>query len=138
MSAYNTVIQVRFGHVDPAGIAYFPRIFDYVHDVFEEIWEKHVGTRYYHLLLDQRVGYPLVHSEVDFRKPLRFGDRPVVSVTCFKLGRTSIGLRYRFMMGEEVHLEARMVTVCTRTDTMEPFAIPDEFRKRFELILEQN
>ena len=84
------------------------------------------------------MGFPLVHSEVDFRKPSRFGDRPVVSVTCFKLGRTSIGLRYRFMMGEEVHLEARMVTVCTHTDTMEPFAIPDEFRKRFELILEED
>ncbi len=136
MSAYNTVIQVRFGHVDPAGIAYFPRIFDYVHDVFEEVWELHVGTRYYHLLLEQKVGFPLVHSEVDFKKPLRFGDRPVVSVTCFKLGRTSLGLRYRFMMADEVHLEARMVTVATHTETMEPFPIPEDFKKRFEELLE--
>ena len=58
MSAYSTVIQVRFGHVDPAGIAYFPRIFDYVHDVFEEVWEMHVGTRYYHLLLGGARGLP--------------------------------------------------------------------------------
>ncbi len=136
MSAYNTVIQVRFGHVDPAGIAYFPRIFDYVHDVFEEVWEMHVGTRYYHLLLEENVAFPLVHSEVDFKKPLRFGDRPVVSVTCFQLGRTSLGLRYRFMLGNRVHLEARMVTVCTHTDTMEPFEIPAEFRRRFEAIRE--
>lgn len=136
MSAYNTVIQVRFGHVDPAGIAYFPRIFDYVHDVFEEVWEMHVGTRYYHLLLDQKVGFPLVHSEVDFNRPLRFGDRPVVSVTCFKLGRTSLGLRYRFMMGDTVHVEARMITVCTKTDTMKPLEIASGFRARFEAILE--
>lgn len=136
MSAYNTVIQVRFGHVDPAGIAYFPRIFDYVHDVFEEVWELHVGTRYYSLLLDQKVGFPLVHSEVDFKKPLRFGDRPVVSVTCFKIGTSSIGLRYRFMMGDEIHLEARMITVCTHTETMKTFPIPDEFRRRFEVLLE--
>lgn len=138
MSAYNTVIQVRFGHVDPAGIAYFPRIFDYVHDVFEEVWEEHVGTRYYHLLLEERVGFPLVHSEVDFKKPLRFGDRPVVSVTCFKLGRTSLGLRYRFMMADQIHVEARMVTVCTRTDTMTPMEIPETFRKRFNAILERD
>ena len=136
MSAYNTVINVRFGHVDPAGIAYFPRIFDYVHDVFEEVWEMHVGTRYYHLLMEERVGFPLVHSEVDFRRPLRFGDRPVVSVTCFKLGRTSLGLRYRFMIADTIHLEARMVTVCTHTDTMETVPISNEHRKRFELILE--
>ena len=78
---FDTVIQVRFGHVDPAGIVYFPRIFDYLHDVFEEVWEEHVGQRYYHLLLDRKIGFPLVHSEVDFERPLRFGDRPLVSVT---------------------------------------------------------
>ena len=138
MSAYNTVINVRFGHVDPAGIAYFPRIFDYVHDVFEEVWEMHVGTRYYYLLMEERMGFPLVHSEVDFRKPLKFGDRPVVSVTCFKLGRTSLGLRYRFMIADEVHVEARMTTVCAKTDTMETIPISDEFRRRFALILEKD
>ena len=138
MSAYNTVIIVRFGHVDPAGIVYFPRIFDYVHDVFEEVWEEHVGTRYYQLLLEERIGFPLVHSEVDFKKPLKFGDRPVVSVTCFKLGRTSLGLRYRFLLGDQVHVEARMVTVCARVDDMETIPISDEFRKRFELILEKD
>ena len=137
MSAYSTVIQVRFGHVDPAGIAYFPRIFDYVHDVFEGLWEEHVGMRYYTLLLERQVGFPLVHSDVDFHSPLRFGDRPVVSVTCFRLGRSSLGLRYRFRIGDRLHLEARMVTVCTSTDTMEPIEIPDEFRRRFELILEE-
>ena len=137
MSAYSTVIQVRFGHVDPAGIAYFPRIFDYVHDVFEGLWEEHVGMRYYTLLLERQVGFPLVHSDVDFHSPLRFGDRPVVSVTCFRLGRSSLGLRYRFRIGDRLHLEARMVTVGTNTDTMEPIEIPDEFRRRFELILEE-
>jgi 4-hydroxybenzoyl-CoA thioesterase len=136
VSAYNTVIQVRFGHVDPAGIAYFPRIFDYVHDVFEEVWEEHVGTRYYHLLLEQKIGFPLVHSDVDFKKPLQFGDRMVVSVTCFKLGHSSLGLRYRFIMADVVHVEARMITACIRTDTMKSIAIPEQFRRRFELLLE--
>ncbi|MEY4774680.1 MAG: hypothetical protein RIT40_1715, partial [Planctomycetota bacterium] len=26
VSSFTTMIQVRFGHVDPAGIAYYPRI----------------------------------------------------------------------------------------------------------------
>lgn len=136
MSAFSTVLQVRFGHVDPAGIAYFPRIYDYLHDVFEELWEEHVGQRYYHLLLERRIGFPLVHSEVDFEAPLRFGDRPVVSVTCVHLGRSSIGLRYRFTLGDQRLLEARMTTVCTDLETMTPIPIPDDFRARFELIRE--
>jgi 4-hydroxybenzoyl-CoA thioesterase len=136
MSAFETEIQVRFGHVDPAGIAYFPRIFDYLHDVFEALWEGHVEQRYYHLLLERHIAFPLVHSDVDFRAPLHFGDRPTVRVTCFQLGRSSLGLRYVFYRGDEVCVDARMITACVRTDTMQSLPIPDEFRARFEHIRE--
>ena len=136
MKPYQTVLQVRFGHVDPAGIVYFPRIYDYVHDVFEELWEKHVGQRYYHLLLERRIGFPLVHSEADFRSPLRFGDRPVVCVTRFRLGRSSLGLRYRFLLADEVCVDARQVTSCVDLESMRPIEIPPEFRKRFEELQE--
>lgn len=135
--AFETSLQVRFGHVDPAGIVYFPRIFDYLHDVFEEVWEEHVGTRYYHLLLEQHVGFPLVHSDVDFDHPLRFGDRPKVLVTCFKVGRSSLGLRYRIRKDELTCVDARLVTVCVDTRTMKSLEIPDDFRERFAEIYEE-
>ena len=134
---FDTVLQVRFGHVDPAGIVYFPRIFDYLHDVFEELWEEHVGQRYYHLLLERKIGFPLVHSEVDFERPLRFGDRPLVSVSCFHIGKSSLGLRYLVRSADEVNVDARMTTVCTELVAMKPIPIPPEFRGRFELLLEK-
>jgi 4-hydroxybenzoyl-CoA thioesterase len=136
VSAFTTVIQVRFGHVDPAGIVYFPRIYDYVHDVFEELWEKHVGERYYRILCDDKVGFPLAHSEVDFKSPLRFGDRPVVRVTCFRLGRSSLGLRYVFEIDGRVCVDARMTTVCVDLSTMKSIEMPARYRARFEAILE--
>jgi len=136
VSAFTTVIQVRFGHVDPAGIVYFPRIYDYVHDVFEELWEKHVGERYYRILCDDKVGFPLAHSEVDFKSPLRFGDRPVVRVTCFRLGRSSLGLRYVFEIDGRVCVDARMTTVCVDLATMKSIEMPARYRARFEAILE--
>lgn len=135
-SPFTTVIQVRFGHVDPAGIAYFPRIYDYLHDVFEELWEQHVGERYYRILCDQKIGFPLVHSEVDFRHPLRFGDRPIVRVSCFKLGRSSLGLRYVFQLGDEVCVEARQTTVCVELESMKSLDMPAQWRRRFEKIRE--
>lgn len=134
--SFETMLQVRFGHVDPAGIVYFPRIFDYVHDVFEELFEQHVGHRYYHVLQERRFGMPLVHSDVDFEKPLRFGDRPLVRVTCFHLGRSSVGLRYRFFVDLEPRLEARMTVVATDLEQMAPVPVPDEFRRAFEALLE--
>lgn len=128
--------QVRFGHVDPAGIAYYPRIYDYIHEAFEELWDVHVGERYYYLLGEKRIGFPLVHSEVDFKKPLHFGDRPVVRVTCFKLGRSSLGLRYVYRVGDDVCLEARMTTVCVDLDKLESRAIDERYREKFREILE--
>jgi len=115
---------------------YFPRIYDYVHDVFEELWEKHVGARYYRILCDDKVGFPLAHSEVDFKSPLRFGDRPVVRVTCFHLGRSSLGLRYVFEIDGRTCVDARMTTVCVDLATMKSLAMPDLYRARFEAILE--
>jgi 4-hydroxybenzoyl-CoA thioesterase len=136
MNAFTTQQQVRFGHVDPAGIAYYPRIFDYIHEAFEELWEVHVGVRYYHLLGTQRIGFPLVRAEVDFKRPLRFGDRPIVRVTCFRLGRSALGLRYVYELAEGVCLDARMTTVCTSLEPMQSIPMPEAYRASFEAILE--
>lgn len=134
--AFETVIQVRFGHVDPAGIVYYPRIYDYVHDVFEELWERHVGARYYQLLLERSIGFPLVRADVSFVSPLRFGDRPVVRVSAFRLGHSSLGLRYLFRVGERLCVDARMTTACIDTASMRSIPIPPEFKTRFAEILE--
>ena len=136
VKAFVTQMRVRFGHVDPAGIVYFPRIFDYIHEAFEELWHEHMGVRYDHLLLERRIGFPLVHSEVDFRRPLQFGDRPIVRVTCFKLGRSSLGLHYLYTVDDELCVDARMTTVCVDLKPLASRPIPDEFRRKLEQILE--
>ncbi len=136
--SFQTMLKVKFGDVDPAGIVYFPRIYEYLHDVFEEVWEDHVGQRYYHLLLEQKIGFPLVHSDVDFSSPLRFGDRATVKVTCFQLGTSSLGLRYRILMDDRLCVEARQTTVCVHVDTMETFPMPESFRASFQKILEED
>jgi 4-hydroxybenzoyl-CoA thioesterase len=136
LTVFETILKVRFGHVDPAGIVYFPRIYDYLHDVFEELWEEHVGQRYYGLVCERRLGFPLVHADVDFRRPLRFGDRLRARVSCFRLGNTSLGLRYRLSVADEVCVEARMITTCIDLENMQPLPIPDDYRARFAELLE--
>ena len=83
----------------------------------------------------ERIGFPLVHwkstSSIRF-----FGDRPVVRVTCFKLGKSSLGLRYVFTVDDKVCVDARMTTVCTHVQEMKSFPLPAEYRAKFEAILE--
>jgi len=132
-----TQLDVRFGDVDPAGIAYYPRIFDYIHQATEALWDVHVGKRYYYLVSEERLGFPLVHAEVDFKHPLRFGDRPVVKITAFKVGRSSLGLHYVFSVDEQNCVDARMTLVCSNLDRLAPQPIPAAYRERFEELLEE-
>jgi len=132
-----TQLDVRFGDVDPAGIAYYPRIFEFVHQANEALWDVHVGRRYYYLVSEERLGFPLVHAEVDFKHPLRFGDRPIVKVTVQKIGTSSIALHYVFLVDEVECLDARMTVVCVRLDGLESVPIPPKYREKFEELLEE-
>lgn len=136
MSEFRTTVSVRFGDVDPAGIVYFPRIYEYLHEAFEDVWEQHVGERYYRMIQDERRGFPLVHSEVDFKSPLRFGDVVDVRVTCTKLGNSSTTLRYRLFVGETLCVHAVQTTACVDLDAGKAIPMTDEHRARFALILE--
>ena len=131
-----TQLDVRFGDVDPAGIAYYPRIFEFVHEATEALWDVHVGRRYYYLVAEERLGFPLVRSEVEFKHPLRFGDRPVVRITAFKVGTSSVGLHYRFTVDDVECVEARMTVVCVKLDGLESIPIPERYREKFEELLE--
>jgi 4-hydroxybenzoyl-CoA thioesterase len=136
MTAFETTQLVRFGHVDPAGIAYYPRIFDYIHEAFEDLWVRHVGQPYYQMIAEDRLGFPLVNAQVDFASPLRFGDRLRVRITCFHLGRSSLGLRYRYEVGERLCLVASMTVVCVALDGLRASPIPAGYRAKFAELLE--
>ncbi len=138
MSAFEEEVLVRFGDVDAAGIAYFPSIYNMIHDVFEDLWTHYVGVPYAELMMEQRLGFPLVRSEVDFFRPLHFGDRPRIRVTCEHLGRSSIRLRYRFLLSGELALDARMTTACIDMDRMKSCALPPAYRAALEALLEDD
>jgi len=120
---------VRFGDVDPAGIAYYPRINNFIHEAFENLWEEYIGERYYLLIQEKRIAFPMVHTEIDFRAPLRFGDRPVIKVTCFHLGRSSLGIRYEFDVNGVICVDAKTKTTCIDADKLKSQPIPDGYRE---------
>lgn len=96
MPAFVTSTPVRFADVDHAGIVYFPRFFHFFHLAFEEMWRARLGARAYVDLLDRdRLGFPAVRAECDYRSPLRFGDVMEIEVRVVRLGRTSVTFGYR-------------------------------------------
>lgn len=91
---------VRFADIDHAGIVYYPRYFHYFHLAFEELWRERIGPAAYSKIIDQdRIGFPAVRAECDFKAPLKFGDTAEIEVSVPRLGTRSITFRYRIFRG---------------------------------------
>ncbi len=107
---FTFITPVRFADVDHAGIVYYPRYFHLFHVAFEELWRARIGPRAYSELIDRdRVGFPAVRAECDFKAPLRFGDTAEIEVSIKRLGARSITFRYRVHRAGD---DARERTLC--------------------------
>jgi 4-hydroxybenzoyl-CoA thioesterase len=125
MPAFVFATPVRFADVDHAGIVYYPRFFHFFHLAFEELWRARMGPRAYSALIDvDRVGFPAVRAECDFKAPLRFGDTAEIAVTIPRLGTKSITFRYRVHRAEPRELAAEGQVVCAVVDLARFLAVP--------------
>src|SRR5207244_8922551 len=90
---FTTTILVRFGDLDPAGIAYYPRLVNFLHESFEDFFVGHVG-RPYPEVYREGIGFPTVKVEMEFLSPVRYGDHVVGGVVVERVGRSSVQIGY--------------------------------------------
>jgi len=135
---FATPYLVKFADVDNAGIFYYPRFFNAFHVAFEQWWAS-VGRPYHAVIQDDRVGFPAVRIETDFRIPVTFGDPVDIQIACTRIGNTSITIRFRFVNRESGanHCEAHITNVCVDMDTFEPMPPPPHIRELLEQLREE-
>jgi 4-hydroxybenzoyl-CoA thioesterase len=90
-------LTVRFGDCDPAGIAYFPRIYDWFHQAMETWFAEHLGTPYDVAIREWKLGFPAVKSEAEFKVPCALGDDLLIELTVPRRGTRSLDLAYRVL-----------------------------------------
>lgn len=131
---YRAELIVRFGHIDEAGIVYFPRLVNYFHVAMEEFFGDVLGIDYPSFLSEYRLGLPAARLEVDFLRPLRYGDHIQVEVEIEKVGTSSVIWRYRIFRPDEDEpaAQARIVTVNVDMNTFQKRTVPDWLRQRLE------
>lgn len=128
--AFETELTLRFGDVDFAGIAYYPRIYHYLHVAFEEFWDEYMGVDYATLCQEENLGFPAVHVQTDFQSPIRFGDKMRVQVWVSGIGRASVNFEYRLHVRDRLCAAVTMTVAAVDMTTLRPVAIPAKYRER--------
>jgi len=133
---FQTPFHVRFADVDKAGIFYYPRFFNAFHVAFEEFWANAAKRPYDVVIGADKIGFPTVHIESDFNKPVTFGDPMDIRVGVSRFGNHSIDFRYEVVNRDtgELHVSADITKVVVDMTTFRPAPLPDHLRALLEPI----
>jgi len=120
-SRFSMVHRVEFSDTDMAGIIHFSSFFRYM-EVTEHAFFRSLGCSVDMEIDGVHYGWPRVHVECDFKKPVRFEDELTVELIVREKRERS--LRYQFdirKVGEDAGLIAQggFTVVCVRYNTGE-------------------
>lgn len=123
--------KVSFGEIDYASIVYYPNFFDYFQRT-EEAFMEHIGFPYPYLIGELRLGFPIVHVETDFKRPVRYGDTIDIALSVEQLGGSSVTFAFRVFKGRELCAEATIRHVTVDLDAFKAIALPDDLRRKLQ------
>ena len=123
--------RVRFWHTDPARIVYYPRFFEWFHDIFEASFEEASGIPYADILNRLRIGFPVVQLATEFRRPVFFGDVVDLEIFLSRMSDRSATFEYRVRKDGVLHATASIKVAAMHMDTAQPATIPEDIRAAF-------
>jgi len=130
--SYRFDLDLRFGDFDSAGIVYYPRYLHFCHEGMEEYFRHVVGVDYPTFVLEHRLGLPTVRTEVEHRRPIRYGEPIELEVEVTRIGESSVEWRDRFWHAgaDRPATDARIVTVLVDMDDFGKRPVPDWLREK--------
>jgi 4-hydroxybenzoyl-CoA thioesterase len=132
MSTFLTTRVVRFSHCDPAGIVFYPRYFELLHEAKEDWFHQALGWPFSHMVGELEQGFPIVRLEADFRGASRMGEELTIALSVPQVGNASLHLHYAVTCRGEPRLDARTIVVHIGLNTGRPEPIGDDLRGRIE------
>ena len=127
-------LRYRFGDIDDAGIAYYPKLLHYFHCAFEDWWSDALHHPYPRLLHDDKLGFPAVKLEAEFFAPIRYGDDLTVHLAVLRMGASSVEFGFWITKDQDPkpRCRARILTAAVDMDTLKGVPLPDVWRQKFQ------
>jgi len=126
--------DIVWADTDPAKIAYTGRLSDFLLEAVESWYRDRLGTDWYAMTVDQDLGTPFVHMELDFKSPVTPREPLATTVLVTKFGRSSVSysVRAHGVQTGVLRFTGAATNVWVRASTMKPIAIPETYRTVFE------
>jgi YbgC/YbaW family acyl-CoA thioester hydrolase len=136
---YRIVRRVEFSETDMAGIVHYSNFFRYM-EAAEHAFFRSIGFSVVPRKVDPPVGWPRVHAECDYRRPIRFEDE--IEIQMYVTGKKSKSLTYGFWFrrvdGSDIIDVAHgsLTVVCVRhiNGRMKAATIPKEIAKEIDVV----
>lgn len=93
---YSKENQIKLSDTDAAGILFFANYIKLAHDVYEEFMAD-MGFSLSYIINDADYYLLIAHTEADYKKALKLGEKYSVFLKVEKIGKTS------FTLGYEIH-----------------------------------
>jgi 4-hydroxybenzoyl-CoA thioesterase len=127
---------IRFGECDPAGIVYYPRFVEMLHDAMEA-WVRAPAEAGglgldYHAMIKAGTGFPTARLEVDFLAPATMGEELSLTPRIQRIGSASLELVVHAHRGETEVFRGRLVIVTVSVAETRPVPLPASFRAALE------
>jgi 4-hydroxybenzoyl-CoA thioesterase len=127
---FKIAYPIRFSHCDPAGIVYFPRFFDLLHQAMEDWFTHALDERFSELVMQKGLGTPTVSTQCDFVSPARFGDTLTIELSILRLGNASVELLFEASVQDRACFKCRHTICLFDRTTAKAVPIPEALRER--------
>jgi YbgC/YbaW family acyl-CoA thioester hydrolase len=98
-AAHDLVLRVRWSDVDPAGIVFYPRFYEWFDLATEALFES-LGQPWPVMFPRERiVGVPIVESGARFSSPIRYGDEVTIRSTVAEVKAKTFRMEHAVSVG---------------------------------------
>lgn len=133
---FNYLRTVRLADTDAAGVVYFVQALSMCHEAYEESLAR-AGVDLKAFFDNPATAIPIVHTEMDFLKPMFAGDRLTITLTPESISESEFEINYQIV--NDSSSKTLLATAKTRHVCIDPLhrrraSIP-EFMRQWLMLL---
>jgi acyl-CoA thioester hydrolase len=126
VTSYVHPVRVYWEDTDAGGIVYYANYLKFMERARTE-WLRALGVEQEMLQSEHGLMFVVVHADVSFRKPARYGDSLHVSCTLEERGRASMTFRQQVSRAttQELLVEGMVKIACLDAAKLKPRGLPE-------------